>query len=73
MINKLIEIEMIIKKTSLLGKSWENLEGCMVKKENKKIKKWWIHGLNHAPFDSREVNLPPQYTSVNAFIIFFTI
>jgi hypothetical protein len=39
MINKLIEIEMIIKKTSLLGKSWENLEGCMVKKENKKIKK----------------------------------
>jgi hypothetical protein len=30
---------MIIKKTSLLGKSWENLEGCMVKKENKKIKK----------------------------------
>jgi hypothetical protein len=37
MINKLIEIQMIIKKTSLLGKSWENLEGCMVKKENKKI------------------------------------
>jgi hypothetical protein len=39
MINKLIEIEMIIKKTSLLGKSWENLEGCIVKKKNKKIKK----------------------------------
>jgi hypothetical protein len=54
----------MVKKTSL-GKSWETLEGCMVKKG--KLKKWWIHGSNHAPLDSMEVHLPPQYTYVNIF------
>jgi hypothetical protein len=36
-----------------------------------KLKKWWIHGSNHAPLDSKEVNLPPQYTYVNIFDMHF--